>query len=407
MKIYGLLGESLSHSFSPQIHASFGAYRYLLFEKKPEELESFLKHGSFDGINVTIPYKKTVMPFCTALSDIARRIGSVNTIIKQRDGALFGDNTDYFGFHHMLKKSGIAVAGKKVVILGNGGTSFTIREVLKSQGARNIVVISRSGPDNFINIQKHHDADVIINTTPVGMYPNNGKSLLALRDFSKCSGVLDVIFNPFRTKLLLDAEDMGISCTHGLTMLVAQAKKASELFTGSRLSDDMIDNIVNDIGQKMQNIALIGMPGCGKSKTGLALASLLNRQFVDTDELITAKAQKSIDSIFKDDGESYFRDLEHQILADVSKQNGLVIATGGGVVTRKDNRDLLRQNSLVVFLNRPLAELSAEGRPLSRTIGVEKLADERLPLYRKWCHLQVACSTEKETAMQIKSMLGV
>ncbi|NLO49057.1 MAG: shikimate kinase [Clostridiales bacterium] len=407
MKTYGLLGESLSHSFSPQIHASLGFYRYLLFEKKTEELESFLNHGSFNGINVTIPYKKTVMPFCTALSDIARRIGSVNTIIKQRDGVLFGDNTDYFGFHHMLKKSGIAVAGKKVVILGNGGTSLTVREVLRAQGAENIVVISRSGPDNFDNIQKHHDADVIINTTPVGMYPNNGKSLLALRDFSKCSGVLDVIFNPLRTKLLLDAEEMGISCMNGLTMLVAQAKKASELFTGNCLNDDIIDNIVNDIGQKMQNIALIGMPGCGKSKTGLALASLLNRRFVDIDDRITTKAQKSIESIFRDDGELFFRNLEHQILADVSKQNGLVIATGGGVVTRKENRELLRQNSLVVFLDRPLAELSSEGRPLSQTIGAEKLADERLPLYRKWCDFQVACSTERETAMQIKSILGI
>jgi shikimate dehydrogenase len=307
----------------------------------------------------------------------------------------------------MLKKSGISVAGKKVAVLGNGGTSLTVREVLREQGAGNIAVISRGCPDNYDNIRKHHDANVIVNTTPVGMYPGNGGSLITLRDFTKCSGVLDVIFNPLRTKLLMDAEEMGIPFMNGLIMLVAQAKKACELFTGRLLSDGIIDDIAGEIERKMQNIALIGMPGCGKSETGQALASLLDRRFIDTDVLIAAKAQKSIERILLEDGEPAFRDLEHRVLEEISKETGLVLSTGGGVVKRPDNLGLLRQNSVIVFLDRPLKELSTTGRPLSQTVGVYKLAEERLPSYLKWCDIRVSCRGAKETAKQIKSMLGL
>jgi shikimate dehydrogenase len=405
VRIFGLLGEKLSHSYSPMIHAMLSDYTYKLFEKSPGEVESFLKSGSFNGLNVTIPYKKTAMAYCDELSDRAREIGSVNTIVRREDGSLFGDNTDYFGFSYMIKKSGVNISGKKALVLGSGGAGLTVRAVLRDFNAAGIITVSRRGEDNYNNLHKHFDADILVNTTPVGMYPDNGRSIVRLREFDKLSGVFDLIFNPDKTELLLEAEVLGIPRSNGLRMLVAQAAKAAELFSGVRTDSADIDKITGVIRKKAINIILIGMPGSGKTTTGKILADICTRQFYDTDELVASRAGKSIESIFNEDGEEAFRNLETQILERVTKLSGAVIATGGGVVTRGENRRLLRQNGTLVFLNRPLRELETEGRPLSRQIGVRALYEQRLPIYKQWCDYELDCCGAQETALKIKAAL--
>ena len=250
MRIFGLLGEKLSHSYSPMIHAMLSDYTYKLFEKSPGEVESFLKSGSFNGLNVTIPYKKTAMAYCDELSDRAREIGSVNTIVRREDGSLFGDNTDYFGFSYMIKKSGVNISGKKALVLGSGGAGLTVRAVLRDFNAAGIITVSRRGEDNYNNLHKHFDADILVNTTPVGMYPDNGRSIVRLREFDKLSGVFDLIFNPDKTELLLEAEVLGIPRSNGLRMLVAQAAKAAELFSGVRTDSADIDKITVSSGKR-------------------------------------------------------------------------------------------------------------------------------------------------------------
>ena len=297
----GLLGRKLGHSYSPQIHGLLGDYSYDLFEKEPEELTAFLRDGDFSGINVTIPYKKDVIPSLDELSPAARKIGSVNTIVRRSDGSLFGHNSDYFGFVSLVNHSGIAVEGKKVLVLGSGGTSNMVVAALRDLGAAP-VVISRSGENNYDNLHLHADASVIVNATPVGMYPNTGVSPIDLNRFPKLEGVLDVIYNPAKTKLLLDAEALGIPHENGLWMLVAQAKEASEYFTGNKLSDDMIGKIHQKLSRQMKNIVLIGIPGCGKSTIGNLLAEKLGRKFVDADAEIVQMAGKPIPEIFAQDG---------------------------------------------------------------------------------------------------------
>lgn len=405
MKIFGLLGEKLSHSYSPMIHAMLGGYRYELFEKRSEEVEDFLKSGSFCGLNVTIPYKKTAMAFCSELSGRAMEIGCVNTIIRREDGSLFGDNTDYFGFLHMVEKSGIAVEGKKALVLGSGGACMTVRAVLKDLKAADIITVSRSGRDNYSNLHNHSDADILINTTPVGMYPENGRTPVRLRDFYRLSGVLDLIFNPAKTALLLEAEELGIPFSNGLGMLVAQAAKAAELFSGVKAGFAKIEEITGLIERKTKNIILIGMPGSGKTTTGRILAEISGRKFHDTDEIAASRAGKSPGEIINEDGEEAFRNLETEILKDVTKLSGTVIATGGGVVTRSENRRLLRQNGILVFLNRPPEELETEGRPLSKQVGINVLYEQRLPIYKQWCDYEFDCSGAQDTALKIKAAL--
>ena len=270
----GLLGRKLGHSYSPQIHACLGDYSYTLFEKEPEEVADFLKSGDFTGLNVTIPYKKTVIPYLDELSPAAKKLGAVNTVVRREDGTLFGHNTDYFGFASLLKRSGLDVAGKKVLVLGSGGASNTVTAVLTGLGAE-AVVISRSGENNYENLQRHEDAAVIVNATPVGMYPNTGVSPVDLKRFPMLEGVLDVIYNPARTQLLLDAEAFQIPCANGLWMLVAQAKESAEYFTGKSIDDAVIAKIYGTLAAQMANIVLIGMPGCGKSTIGALLAEKL------------------------------------------------------------------------------------------------------------------------------------
>lgn len=380
---YGLLGQKLGHSYSPQIHGELANYTYSLFEKQPDELEAFLKEGDFSGLNVTIPYKKAVIPILSELSPVAARLGAVNTIVRRSDGSLIGHNTDYFGFRSMVEQSGLTVSGKKALILGSGGASNTAVAVLQELGA-NTVVISRSGENNYDNLHLHKDAAIIVNATPVGMYPRVGISPVDLHNFSSLEGVLDVVYNPSRTQLLMDAERRGLVTMNGLWMLVAQAKESAEWFTGLTISDDMIAAIHRKLKRQMENIILIGMPGSGKSTVGQALAHQLGHRFVDADTAIVEKAGMSIPDIFEQQGENWFRNLETQVLSELGKQSGLIIATGGGCVTREENYSPLHQNGTIFCLNRDLDLLPTDGRPLSQSGKLEEMYRVRAPLYARF-----------------------
>ena len=383
MKPYklGLIGEKLGHSFSPAIHARLGTPDYSLFELAPEELEGFLKQGTFDGVNVTIPYKKAVIPYCAELTEQARRIGSVNTLVRREDGSLLGHNTDYDGFLYMVSSSGVEVQGKKCLILGTGGASLTVRAVLEDLKAGEIVFISRTGENNYQNLEHHADARVIVNTTPVGMYPHNGAAPLDVREFPKLEGVFDLIYNPARTQLLLDAERMGIPALNGLGMLVAQAKAASECFLHIAIPDHVVEDITREMEKQSKNIILVGMPGCGKSTVGKKLAARLGRPLVDTDEEIVKRIGCTIPEYFTAHGEEEFRKREHEVLRDFSGRSGQIIATGGGIVTRPENMDPLRENSVVVFLCRDIGKLPTNGRPISQRHDLHQLYEKRRPLY--------------------------
>lgn len=384
----GLLGEKLGHSYSPQIHSMLADYEYKLFEKSPEELEAFLKSGEFDGLNVTIPYKKAVMPYCTELSPTAAQIGSVNTIVRRSDGSLYGDNTDAFGFENLIVHNGIEVKGKKALVLGTGGASVTAQAVLKNLGASEVVVISRRGEDNYENIAKHADAEIIANTTPVGMYPNNGKAAVDLTQFPKLSGVLDVVYNPARTALLLQAERLGIPCAGGLYMLVSQAKRSCELFTGKSIPDSEIDRIERVLSHQMQNIVIIGMPGSGKTTVSTMLAEKLGRKIFDTDTIVSENAGMTIPEIFAAQGEAGFRRLETEATAEVGKLSGNIISTGGGVVTVAENYELLHQNGVIVWIERDTNKLARDGRPISLSSDLNELYAARLPLYERFADIK-------------------
>ncbi len=384
----GLLGEKLGHSYSPQIHSMLADYEYKLFEKSPEELEDFLKSGEFDGLNVTIPYKKSVMPYCAELSPTAAQIGSVNTIVRRSDGSLYGDNTDAFGFENLIVHNGIEVKGKKALVLGTGGASVTAQAVLKNLGASEVVVISRKGEDNYENIAKHADAEIIANTTPVGMYPNNGKAAVDLTQFPKLSGVLDVVYNPARTALLLQAEKLCIPCAGGLYMLVSQAKRSCELFTGKSIPDSEIDRIERVLSHQMQNIVIIGMPGSGKTAVSTMLAERLGRKIFDTDTIVSEKAGVTIPEIFAAQGEAGFRKLETEATAEVGKLSGNIISTGGGVVTVADNYEPLHQNGVIVWIERDTNKLARDGRPISLSSDLNELYAARLPLYEHFADIK-------------------
>lgn len=375
----GLLGEKLGHSYSPQIHAYLDSYEYRLYEKKPEEVESFLKDGDWDALNVTIPYKKLAASMCDEVSEIVKTLASANTLVK-KDGKIYGYNTDYFGFMSMVQKSGIELEGKKALVLGSGGASVTACAVLKKLGAKP-VVISRSGQSNYTNLYIHSDAGIIVNATPVGMYPANGRSAVDLDAFPCCTGVMDLIYNPLRTELIIQAEERGIPCMSGLHMLVAQAKRSSELFTGSVIPDSVIEDIRRKIELEQQNIVLIGMPGCGKSEISRSLAQALGRQAFDADEMIEERAGMSIPEIFERDGEEGFRALESQALSDLGKLSGAVISTGGGCVTVDKNYRYLHQNGVIVWLQRDLSRLPKDGRPISQKSDLAELYAKRENMY--------------------------
>ena len=377
---YGLLGERLGHSFSPQIHRDLAGYDYQLLPTPPEAVEDLFARRAFQGLNVTIPYKRMVMPLCDEIDPRAAAIGAVNTVVN-RNGRLTGYNTDIDGFLYMARRAGVDMAGKKVVILGSGGTSRTARAAAGELGAREIVTVSRHGEDNYQNLSRHADAQVLVNTTPVGMYPNWGQSPVSLESFPALEGVLDVVYNPLRTALLLQAEERGLPCSCGLPMLVAQAKRAAELFTGQNIDDSRAEAVLHGLRGQLTNIVLIGMPGCGKTTVGRALAGKLGRTFVDLDEEIVRRAGMPIPEIFAREGEAGFRERESALVREFGERTGLVVSTGGGVVTRRENYIPLKQNGLLLHLRRDPAALPTDGRPLSQATAPEELWRRRAPLY--------------------------
>ena len=380
---YGLIGEKLGHSYSHMIHARLADYRYELKEVAPERLDAFIEARNFRGLNVTIPYKQAVMKHCAELSPEAMEVGSVNTLIVRPDGSLFGHNTDIDGFIYMLRRGEIDPAGAKAVILGSGGTSLTARAALTRLGAREIVTVSRKGPVDYAALYAEHaDAEILVNATPVGMYPKNGASPVELDRLPNVRGVADVIYNPEKTALILAAQAKSIPAVSGLSMLVAQAREAAELFAGHAIPAGRVEDIVSEIGAQTLNLILVGMPGCGKSTLGQAVAAALQREFVDCDAEIVRRAGKSIPEIFAQDGEGAFRALESGVLADVCRGHGLVISTGGGAVLRAENRDAMRQNGRVCLIRRALALLPRDGRPLSASENaVARLWEARRAAY--------------------------
>jgi len=380
-KVYGLLGRKLGHSWSVPIHQALGCEDYRLIELEPEELGDFLRREDIGGLNVTIPYKRDVMAFCDVIDEGAKAIGSVNTLVR-RGGKLYGYNTDIDGFLYMLRRARISLMGKKVVVLGSGGASLTAQAAARREGAREVVVVSRAGPDNYENLPRRHgDAEVLVNTTPVGMWPDMTGRPLDLFAFPDMEAVADVIYNPGRTGLLLQAKKGGLRRAGGLPMLVAQAKRAEELFFDKVIPDGETENIIAQLWRDRTNLVLVGMPGCGKTTVGQALARLSGKPFVDLDEEIVRRADKPIPEIFRTEGEEAFRALEAQALAEICAQSGQVIATGGGAVLRAENRDIMRRAGRVYFLRRALEELPTDGRPLSQKGSLEEMYRVRKPLY--------------------------
>ena len=405
MKRYGLIGERLGHSHSKTLHAFLAEYSYELWPMPPESLDVFLRGGDFDGLNVTIPYKKAVIPYLAEMGDTARRIGSVNTIVRREDGTLFGDNTDAYGMSVMAQRAGIRFDGQKTLILGSGGTSMTAQDVVRQAGGE-AVVVSRHGENNYENLERHADAAYLINTTPVGMYPNTGDQPVDLERLPNLRGVLDVIYNPLRTGLLMQAQRLGIPCEGGLSMLVYQAVRACELFTGQPVDAARARKAERALRKSVTNLVLIGMPGCGKSTLGAMLARSLHMPLVDLDKEIEKAAAMPIPRIFETEGEAGFREREAEQVRRFGSLGGRVIVTGGGVIKREENRRFLQMNGFVVWITRDLRLLPMNGRPLSQSReALERMWQEREPLYARCADTHVgndgtlaACKTQIEEA---------
>lgn len=383
MERYGLLGEHLGHSFSPRIHAMLCGYEYKLYEQEKENVPDFLNSCGLDGMNVTIPYKKDVLPHCAWLSDAVRRIGSANTLVKHQDG-WHAYNTDYFGFRRMVESMNVDPSGKKAVILGSGGAMLAVRTALEDMGAKEIVVVSRGGENNYDNLHLHADAEIVVNATPVGMYPKVGVAAASLDSFPNCKAAFDVVYNPARTAFIMQAEEKGIACRNGLYMLVAQAHRAAELFTGKDIAIERIEEILRVLESETKNIVLVGMPGCGKSSVGRALSKLSGRALVDADEKLYETFGMSAGDMINNHGEEYFRQRETEVLAELGKQSGLIIATGGGCVTREENYKHLHQNGEIFWLRRSLEKLPTAGRPLSQRGSLESMFEKRAPMYARF-----------------------
>ncbi len=387
-KKFGLLGRKLGHSWSPQIHSMLADYEYRLYEVEPEDLDHFLRTTDLAGMNVTIPYKKDVVPCCVSLTRAAERIGSVNTLVRAADG-WHGDNTDYAGFRHIVKSSGVDIAGCKTLVFGTGGASLSVIAALEDMGAGPIVNVSRTGENNYGNLDRHRDAQVLVNTTPLGMFPDTGKAPVSVAEFPACKAEFDVVYNPQRTAFLMEAERLGIPCAGGLGMLVAQAKASAEQFAGHPISDGKVDEIMSTLSRQMSNIVLIGMPGCGKSTVGRALSRALGRPLLDADRQIERESKMPIPVIFDHEGEAGFRRRETEVLAELGKGSGAVIATGGGCVTRQENYPLLHQNGYIIWLKRDLSKLPSDGRPLSQRNSAETLYQQRKDKYAAFADLIV------------------
>ena len=394
---FGLIGKTLKHSYSKIIHEMLGRYTYDLVSMEEEEIAEFVKNPEYKGFNVTIPYKKTIIPFCAEISPEAEKIGSVNTVIK-RDGKLFGYNTDYAGFLALSELAGINFCGKKVAILGSGGTYNTAYAVVGDNGAKEIVSVSRSGEFNYENIEKWNDCEILINTTPVGMYPKNGDSIVDIDDFKNLEGVIDVIYNPLKTKLVHDAEKKCLKAIGGLFMLVFQAKEAFEIFTGEKIPDEVTKKVYDTLIKDMTNIVFIGMPGSGKTTAGKFCTKYFEKELLDIDALIVEKAKMSIPEIFEKYGEDYFRDLESECACDAGKQTGKIISCGGGIIKREENLYPLAQNGKIVWIKRDLNSLATNGRPLSKDIeALQKMEKERTPLYEAFSDISIENNGDEES----------
>ena len=378
--MFYLIGEHLGHSCSRELHALFGDYKYEYKELPLEEVENFIKNGDWEGLNVTIPYKTEVMKYLDEISPEAEAIGSVNTIVR-RDGRKIGYNTDYYGFFAASNKAGILFGGRKVVILGTGGTSKTAQKVAADCGAAEIVVISRTGENNYENISRHADADILVNTTPVGMFPKGGEKPISLSTFPRLTGVIDVIYNPLYTNLILEAQAAGIKNIGGLYMLTVQAAMSSAFFTGVKPDRDTINGAYAKLFERRRNIVLVGMPGSGKSSIAAVLGKRMGRKVVDTDAYIVEETGMSIPEIFEQFGEAHFRALERKAIEECAAETGVIVSCGGGVVLDKRNLPPLIRGGRVYFVLRPLNELSRDGRPLSMDADLNEMYQERLPHY--------------------------
>lgn len=391
---YGLIGAKLGHSFSPEIHAKIGHYPYELRELSPDGVHQLLEERTFRGLNVTIPYKELVIPLLDEISDRARKIGAVNTIVN-RNGRLYGDNTDYSGAAALIRHAGVEISGRKVLILGTGGTSKTLRAVTEDMGARKIVRVSRHSGEGLCTYEEaarlHSDAQVIVNTTPVGMFPNVDGCPLEVEQFPALEGVVDVVYNPLSTRLVQSARKLGLPAEGGLYMLCAQAVYAAGRFFDREIDDSRIEGIYRSVLREKQNVVLIGMPSCGKTTVGRWVARRLKRPFRDTDKLIVRRAGKSIPEIFAEKGETGFRQMEAEIVAEVARESGVVIATGGGSALNPESVRRLKQNGRIYFLDRPLEQLCPTGdRPLSSNAdALRKRYEERYPLYNAVCDQRI------------------
>ncbi|MGM9858305.1 MAG: shikimate kinase [Bacilli bacterium] len=402
---YGLIGKKLIHSYSKEIHEQLVDYQYELKELTDnEQFSEFMKMADFRAVNVTIPYKEVVIPFLDFLSEESQEIHAINTIIN-KNGKLYGYNTDYYGLKDMILHFNIPICGKKVFILGTGGTAKTASKVVKDLGALKIYLVSRNKKDNVITYEEmindfNNDVEVIISTTPYGMYPSlNVESIINIDKFKNLQGVVDVIYNPLKTQLIVDAERKTIPCCGGLYMLIAQAFYACELFHDCEFDKNKIVEIYKNIKKEKENIVLIGMPSCGKSALGKLVAQKLNRQFIDIDSLIEQRINMTITTFFEKYGEDIFRNIESEVIKEVSQNVSLVIATGGGAVLRKENVSYLKQNGRIFYIERPLSFLkSTPSRPLSSTYeALKQRYEERTPLYAKVCDIKIeACDSKDE-----------
>lgn len=396
-----LIGKTLKHSFSKPIHERMGT-EYDLVELSEDELAGFVAQKKYNNFNVTIPYKEKIMPLLDEIDDSARAVGSVNTV-KNENGKLVGYNTDIYGMKYLFEKSGVCLKDKNVVILGTGGTSKTAQALMKREGVKSVTVVGRRERWNYQNIGELKETQILINTTPVGMYPDSGVSPVDVGIFKELEFVADVIYNPLHTQLVLDAKKRGIPCSNGLSMLVHQAVCAGEIWRGKSFNN-ITEELLANMSDKFCNIVLQGMPACGKSSVGRVLAKKLCKEFVDLDEVIEKRLNKSVSQVFEEYGEEYFRNIESDVAEEYGKKNGLVIATGGGTPIREKNRDALSQNGFVVWLKRDISLLTAKSRPLSQKIGVEKLYDERKEIYKAFADVEIENKGDIDTiAEEIKS----
>lgn len=407
MKKYGLLGRRLLHSLSPEIHRELGNFSYELFQVEPENLEEFILKKEFAGLSIVFPYKKEVVKYCDELTETARKLNCVDTITVDEKGRLVGDNCEYDGFCHMINKCGISVKGKKVLLLGKNAS--VIRVVIEDMGAREIVDVTVDGKVNFENIYEHTDAEILINTTQTGMYPNNGDKIVDVKRFPRIEGVLEVIYNPRRTKLICDAEDLEIPNSDGLSMLVAREYLAEIRFGRIEPDEELFKATYKTMSDRRKNIIFVGLPGCGKTTIAKVVAAKLGRPCIDVDRLIEMKAGIPISAIFSAYGEKYYRELESETLRKITRNGGQVIATDSGAVMSLENQYYLRQNGYIVWLSRDLSELKLNGVYLARNReALERVHAERTPIYKFLADINVEVTDNAEkTVFEIIEKMNI